>query len=101
MLLITKDGVEALKERLKTPSEASQCREELRKMLEIKEALRWRAEARTCCNVPWELQSHLNWEIKLLQEALEALEEEDGERAAAILKDYASHLEGVEGNSKY
>ena len=93
MLIITRDGVEALRERLKKPGEAGRCREELRKMLEIKEALLWRTEARTCCNVPWELEGQLDSEIKLLGEALEALEEGAGEKAAAILEDYASHLE--------
>ena len=93
MLIITRDGVEALRERLKKPAEAGQCREELRKMLEIKEALLWRTEARSCCNVPWELQGQLNSEVRLLGEALEALEAGDGEKASAILEDYASHLE--------
>ena len=93
MLIITREGVEALRERLKNPGEAAECREELRKMLEIKEAMLWRTEARTCCNVPWELQDLLHWEITLLQGALEALEEGDGEIASAVLEDYSSQLE--------
>ena len=93
MLIITKEGVEALRKRLKNSGEAEQCREELQKMLEIKEAMLWRTEARTCCNVPWELQQLLQREITLLQEALEALEKGDGQKASAILEEYTSQLE--------
>ena len=93
MLTITRDGVEALKERVKNPSEVSQCQEELKKMLEIKAAHLWRAEARTCCNMPWNIQCQLDWEVRLLEGALEALEEGDREKAAAMLGDYASRLD--------
>ena len=93
MLIITRGGVEALRERLKNHGEAAECREELKRMLEIKEALLWRAEARTCCNIPWDLRGQLDWEIRLLEGALAALEDGHGERASSILEDYASHLE--------
>jgi hypothetical protein len=93
MLVITKEGVEALKERLSDPSKGNQCKDELRKMLEIKEALLWRTEARSCCNIPWELQGQLDWEIKLLEGASEALEEGDREKALEMLNEYVSDLD--------
>jgi hypothetical protein len=93
MLLITKEGVEALKERLSDSSEISKCRDELRRMLEIKEALLWRTEARSCCNIPWEVQGQLDSEIKLLEGALEALEEGDRMKAQEMLNEYVTHLD--------
>jgi len=89
MLVITKEKVKALKERLRNPSEASQCRGELKKMLEIKETLYWRADAGSCC-VGCSLPARLFWEVQLLEAALRALEEGDGNKAASLLEDFAS-----------
>jgi len=92
MLIITKEGVEALKARLKKPSENSLCREELKKMLEIKETLLWRADAGLCC-VGWSLPAHLSWEVQLLEETLQALEGGNGNKAASLLEEFASQTE--------
>lgn len=93
MLIITKEGVQALSERLKE-GKTDQCREELEKMLEIKDALLWRAEAaQCCCCVSWELPAHLAREVQLLEGALAALEEGDTGKAAALLEDYVSDMD--------
>jgi len=92
MLVITKDRVEALKERLSNPSEASQCREELKKMLGIKETLLWRADAGSCC-VGCGLSTHLFEEVQLLEAALRALEEGNGSKAASLLEEFAFQVE--------
>ena len=93
MLIITKERFEALKERVNNLREIDQCRAELEKMLEIKEALLWRAETASSCCVPQGLPAHLAWEVDLLRETLRALEEGNREKAAAMLQTYASQIE--------
>lgn len=90
MLIITKESVQALKERLKNPGEIRECKEELEKMLDIKETLLWRAEnaCSSCSGVGWELPASLFGETRILEEALFALEEGDAIKASSILDDY-------------
>ena len=92
MLVINKEGIEALIERLKFNDEIDSCKAELKQMLEIKEVILWRTEARSCCNIPWELQSRLNYEIQLFKKAIEAFEVYDREKAAELLHDIADNL---------
>ena len=89
MLLITREKIEALKERLSEPGEASQCLEDVKKMLEIKEALLWRADVGTCCAGPG-LPARLFGEVQLLESTLQALEEGDNTKAALLFEDFAS-----------
>ena len=89
MLLITREKIEILKERLGDLGEASQCLEDVKKMLEIKEALLWRADVGTCCAGPY-LPARLYGEVQLLEATLQALEEGDGTRAALLFEDFAS-----------
>ncbi len=94
MLIITKEGVEALKERMSNPKNIEQCRDELKRMLEIKEALLWRAEdARSRCCIPWQLPARLGWEVQALEKALASLDEGDRKGAMVRLEEYASQLE--------
>ena len=89
MLIITKDSVNSLKERLRNPNEASQCREELKKMLEIKETLLWRADAGSCCSAGCTATA-LSRDVRLLEAALQAFEEGDASKAAWLLEEFAS-----------
>jgi hypothetical protein len=89
MLIITKDSVKSLKERLRNPNEASQCREELKKMLEIEEALLWRADAGFCCTAGC-IATTLARDVQLLEAALQAFEEGNANKAAALLEEFAS-----------
>ena len=92
MLIITKERVQDLSKRLQDEG-SDQCREELEKMLEIKDALLWRADAAKCsCCVSWDLPAQLAREVDLLESALAALEEKDIDRVVALLEDYASEL---------
>ena len=48
MLLISEEQVKSLIDRLKSSSNLDECMGEVRKMLEIKDALLWRADAAAC-----------------------------------------------------
>jgi len=89
MFVITREKIEALKERLSDSGEASQCLEDVKKILEIKETLLWRAEVGTCCAGPY-LPVRLFGEVQLLESTLQALEAGDNTRAALLFEDFAS-----------
>ena len=96
MLIITKDLVESIRRRLLNTGEASQCREELRKMLEIKETLFWRADVGPCC-VGRAMSAHLFAEVRLLEATLAAFDKRDYPEAAALLKEFA-HQAQINGS---
>ncbi len=92
MYVITKEGVESLVKRLADPREAGSCRPELEKILEIKEALSWRAEAGPCtaarCMGP-----SLFGEAQLIEAALDALDRGSHQEAAALLSEFSHEAE--------
>ncbi len=92
MLQITREKVEALKEDLAGSRDVSRCREELVRILEIKEALLWRAEAGACC-AGSTLPGLLFGQVQLLESILQALEEGEDRKAASLLEDFASEVE--------
>jgi len=92
VLIITKQGVESLTYRLNDSAKFSQCRDEVKKMVEIKSALLWRAEtAQACCG--WQLGACLASEVQILEDALNALEEGNTSQASSLLNDYVNQLE--------
>jgi hypothetical protein len=93
MLIITRESVEELSKRLLDPAEIEGCRDEVRRMLEIKEVLLWRADYGTCCGGGSGLSLMLAGEVRALEEALDALEQGDITRAAATLGDYSCRLD--------
>ena len=100
MLIISKHQVENLIQRLNTPAELGQCRDEVRKMLEIKSALLWRVENGPqgcgCCGQlcrGWELEAYLAGEVQILEDILDTLEEGNISRASSLLRDYMDRLE--------
>ena len=92
MYVITKERVESLARRLLDPVEAGGCRSELEKMLEIKEALSWRADAGPCCaaRVMW---PGLYEEAQLLQAALDAFDRGGYQEAAALVSEFSHEAE--------
>lgn len=92
MYVITKEGVESLVKRLVDPGEAGSCRRELEKILEIKEALSWRADAGPCtaarCFAPG-----LFGEAQLIQAALDALDKGRYQEAAALVSEFSGEAE--------
>ena len=93
MLIISKEGVQGLKERLSDPARRDECRRELEKMLEIKGTLLWRAEAaRGCCSIGWGLPAQLAGEVQTLEEALVAFDADDLASTASLLDEFIHQL---------
>lgn len=92
MYVITRDGVESLIRRLLDASEASDCRSELQKMLEIKEVLSWRADAGPCCAARV-MSPGLFGEAQLLQAALDAFDKGNYREAAALVSEFSHEAE--------
>ena len=88
MLLITEEGLESLKSRLLDSRQVDECREEIRRMLEIKEALYWRADVGACC-VGNAMAAQFFSEMKLLEAALQALDEDDPHRASSAMREFS------------
>ncbi len=88
MLIITAEGVESLENRLLDPQQVPQCREEIERMRQIKETLCWRADMGACCVGP-AMSAKLFAEVRLLETALEALDEGDAPRAASFMKEFS------------
>lgn len=85
------ERIEALRRDLGKPAEAARCLEELKTIKEIKEGLLWRAEAGPCCFGPG-LAGRLYGQVKLLEDALEALLSEEFERTASILAEVTPEI---------
>lgn len=94
MFVITRDKIEILRERLGDPEEAGQCLQDVRKILEIKEVLLWRAEVGPCCAGPG-LAPRLFEEVRLLEATAQALEESDSRKASLLFEDFASRIQYV------
>lgn len=92
ILIISKDLIKSLRSRLLDSSRASQCREELERMLEIKQTLFWRADAGSSC-VGRAMSAHLFGEVRLLEATLDALYREDYLQAAASLEEFSQQAE--------
>jgi hypothetical protein len=92
MLIITRELVESLRRRLLNPGEAGRLREELSKMLEIKETLFWRADVGPCC-VGRAMSAGLFGEVQLLETTLEAFDTGDYRKAASSLDEFVRQAE--------
>jgi hypothetical protein len=92
MYVITKEGVDSLIRRLLDPAEGSGCRSELKKMLEIKEVLSWRADAGPCCAARV-MSPGLFGEAQLLQAALDAFDRGSYQEAAELVGEFSTEAE--------
>ncbi len=88
MLIITKQGIENLVNRLSAPTEVEQCQDEVRKMLEIESELLWWAESGKCCR--WQAKTHFEGRIQLLEDVLKTLNESNRALASSLLREYAN-----------
>jgi hypothetical protein len=98
VLIISKQQVENLIDRLNDPARFDESRDELEKMLEIKSALLSRAAdgIQPCCGTFCEIRTCLDSECQVLQEALGALDKNDIHKASSLLRDYIKYLELLE-----
>ena len=98
MLIISKEQVADLIDKLADPAQFAQSRDELEKMLEIKSALLWRAADgfQPCCGTFCEIRTCLDSEVQVLQEALDALDKHDIPKVSSLLRDYTKYMELLE-----
>jgi hypothetical protein len=98
MLLIDKENVRkditAIKEKLANPERKTECIANIKKLIDMKQSHIWRADAGSCGrNVCGLVVPLLEIEIETLQRALNAVKENDSDKAAALLEDYLAFLE--------
>ena len=94
MLIISKEQVEELIHKLADPKKLDECREEVKKMLEIKSALLWRADGmQPCCGSFEKIKVCLSSEVQILEAVLNALDEGNISQASSLLTEYLSYLE--------
>lgn len=93
-MIIDKDSVSATKQKLAEPKKIKQAVKDVRKMLEIKEALLWRSEAiAPCCGSLSNVSAQLTREVNILENTLSALENGNTSQAADLLQEYIHVLE--------
>jgi hypothetical protein len=94
MMIIDKETVSATRQKIANPKKLKAAIEDVKKMLEIKEALLWRSEGMApCCGSLSNVSAHLTREISILENALSALESKDTARASDLLQEYLNLLD--------
>ena len=94
MLIIDKDSVSATKQKVADPKKIRQAIKDVKKMLEIKEALLWRSEAMApCCGSLCNVSAQLTREVNILENTLSALQNGNTAQAADLLQEYINVLE--------
>jgi hypothetical protein len=88
MFIIDKDSVTATKEKVEQ-GKIPQAIDDVKKMLDIKEAHLWRSEAiAPCCGSLSGYTCQINSEVQILENTLTALESSDKTQAANLLEEY-------------
>jgi hypothetical protein len=94
VLIINRETVSATKQKIADPKKISQAIKDVKKMLEIKEALLWRSEGMApCCGSLSNISAHLTREISILENTLSALEKGDTAQATDLLQQYITLLD--------
>jgi hypothetical protein len=94
MMIIDKDTVSATRQKIADPKKIQQSIRDVRKMLEIKEALLWRSEGMApCCGSLSNVSARLTREISILENTLSALENNNTAHAADLLQEYLNLLD--------
>ncbi len=93
MMIINKNSVTATK-KLVEQGKATEAIDDVRKMLEIKQAHQWRSEAiAPCCGTLSGLACQITNEVEILENILRALESGDMSQAANLLEGYGHVVE--------
>lgn len=94
MLIIDKDSVNDTRHKLGDAGKVGDVADDVRRMLDIKQALLWRSEAMSpCCGSLHEISSYLTFEVTTLENTLNALESDDIAQASFLLGEYERFLE--------
>ena len=94
MMIIDKETVSATRQKIADPKKMKGAIEDIKKMLEIKEALLWRSEGMApCCGSLGNISAHLTREISVLENTLSALEKKNTALASDLLQEYLDLLD--------
>jgi hypothetical protein len=78
--------------KLKDPLRATEAVADIKKIVDIKQTLLWRADAGTCCGSLSNISASLTCDIALMEKALKALEKNDTAEAILVLEEYKNLL---------
>jgi hypothetical protein len=92
-LIINAETVKAVRQKLAEPAQIQEARADIKKMLEIKQTLLWRADAGTCCGSLCNIATSLSREISILESVLNSLESGEKSKALQELGEYEQLLE--------
>ena len=94
MMIIDKETVSATRRKIADPKKLNEAVQDVKKMLEIKNALLWRSEGMApCCGSLSNVSAYLTREVGILENTLSALENGDKARASDLLQEYIGLLE--------
>jgi hypothetical protein len=97
MMIVDKDTVSAAMQKISDPKKLKEAVADVKKMLEIKEALLWRSEGMTpCCGSLSNVSAHLTREVGILEHTLSALESGDKAHASELLQEYIDLMKTCE-----
>lgn len=101
MMIIDKETVSATRQKIADPKKLKDAIQDVKKMLEIKEALLWRSEGMApCCGSLGNVSAHLTREVGILEHTLAALESGDKAHASDLLQEYITLLEASCANGE-
>ncbi len=92
VLIVDADRIQNTILKLKNPDKLSEAKSDLKKMIEIKQTLLWRAEAGTCCGSLGNIATSLTSEIALMEKILNAIEKNNVDEAILELEEYKNSL---------
>jgi hypothetical protein len=92
MLIVNAEMVRAARQKLVDESKRDDVILDIKNMIEIKQALLWRADAGTCCGSLFNIATSLSREISIMEKALNALEKDDNAESIFWLEEYEQLL---------
>lgn len=96
MWMVSKEAMEEamkVKRKLAAPEKREECLADIEHMIEMKQSHLWRAELGSCAGGLCCITGQIELESGILQDAVEALKNGDGGKAASLLGDYIAFLE--------
>ena len=100
MLIVDAETIKAIKQKLTDAAGFQEARAAIKKIIEIKQTLLWRADAGTCCGSLNNIATSLTCEIGILEGALNALGKGNTAEAVRSLEEYERLLESTNTSSE-
>ena len=99
MIIVDIDRIKAIRHKL-SYHEKKEVLNDVKKMLEIKQALQWRSDAMApCCGSLNSINACLNNEVTVLENVITSLEEDNISEADRLLQEYQHILEANPGHT--